>query len=132
VTLKLQVAKLAEPDKKPNRQTKVEPQQPPQRSAANRPLGLELSALNEDLRRRYRLKESVKGLVVTGVDPESNAAEQNIEAGLVLIEVSGEPVATAAEMRTRVEDLKKAGKKSALLLLVNPGGEQRFVAVAIP
>jgi serine protease Do len=70
--------------------------------------------------------------VVTGVDPESNAAEQNIEAGLVLIEVSGEPVATAAEMRTRVEDLKKAGKKSALLLLVNPGGEQRFVAVAIP
>ncbi len=132
VTLKLEVAKLAEPDKKPNRQTKVEPQQPPQRATANRPLGLELSVLNEDLRRRYRLKESVKGLVVTGVDPESNAAEQNIEAGLVLVEVSGESVATAAEMRTRVADLKKAGKKSALLLLVNPGGEQRFVAVTIP
>lgn len=133
VTLKIEVAKLVEPDKKPNRQTKAEPQQqPPQRAAANRPLGLELSALNEDLRRRYRLKESVKGLVVTGVDPESSAAEQNIEAGLVLVEVSGERVATAAEMRTRVELLKKAGKKSALLLLVNPGGEQRFVAVTIP
>ncbi len=54
------------------------------------------------------------------------------DTGLVLVEVSGESVATAAEMRTRVADLKKAGKKSALLLLVNPGGEQRFVAVTIP
>jgi len=132
VTLKLEVAKLVEPDKKPNRQTKAEPQQQPHRSAANRPLGLELSALNEDLRRRYRLKENVKGVVVTGVDPESNAAEQNIEAGLVVIEISGEPVATAADMRTRVEALKKAGKKSALLLLLNSSGEQRFVAVTIP
>jgi len=88
--------------------------------------------LNEDLRRRYRLKENVKGVVVTGVDPESNAAEQNIEAGLVVIEISGEPVATAADMRTRVEALKKAGKKSALLLLLNSSGEQRFVAVTIP
>jgi hypothetical protein len=35
-------------------------------------------------------------------------------------------------MRNRVEVLKKAGKKSALLLLVNPDGEQRFVAVSIP
>jgi serine protease Do len=131
ITLRIEVAKLSEPDKKPNRQTKVEPQQK-QRQAANRPLGLELSVLNEDLRRRFRLKESLKGLVVTGVDPESNAAEQNIEAGLVLLEVSGEPILTAAELRTQVDALKKAGKKSALLLLVNPGGEQRFVAVAIP
>jgi serine protease Do len=132
-TLKIQVAKLAEPDKKPNRQTKAEPEaQPKQRAAQNRPLGLELSAVSEELRRRYKLKESLKGLIVTGVDPESNAAEQNVQAGVVIVEVSGEPVTTAAELRTRVDTLKKAGKRSALLLLVTPGGEQRFVAVAIP
>jgi hypothetical protein len=34
-------------------------------------------------------------------------------------------------MRARIDALKKAGKKSALLLLLNPGGEQRFVAVPI-
>jgi serine protease Do len=134
-TLKIQVAKLAEPDKKPNRQTSIEPrqQQPKQKAAVqNRPLGLELSVLSEELRRRYKLKESLKGLVVTAVDPESSAAEQNVEAGVILVEVSGEPVASTADMRARIEALKKSGKKSALLLLVNPGGEQRFVAVAIP
>jgi serine protease Do len=132
-TLKIQVAKLAEPEKKPSRQTKAEPEpQAKQKQTQNRPLGLELSVLSEELRRRYKLREAIKGLVVTSVDPGSNAADQNVQAGVVLLEVSGEPVTTAAELRTRVEALKKAGKKSALLLLLTPGGEQRFVAVAIP
>jgi serine protease Do len=132
-TLKIQVAKLAEPEKKASRQTKAEPEpQAKQKQTQNRPLGLELSVLSEELRRRYKLREAIKGLVVTSVDPGSNAADQNVQAGVVLLEVSGEPVTTAAELRTRVEALKKAGKKSALLLLLTPGGEQRFVAVAIP
>ncbi len=133
-TLKLQVAKLADSDKKPSKQTKAEPEpkQKQQKQTQNRPLGLELAAVSEELRRRYRLRENLKGLVVTNVDPDSNAADQNVQAGVVLLEVSGEPVTTAAEMRARVDALKKAGKKSALLLLLTPGGEQRFVAVAIP
>ncbi len=132
-TLKLEVAKLTDPDKKPNRQTKADPApQPNQRQAQNRPLGLELATVSDELRRRYKIRENLKGLVVTGVDPESNAADQNVQAGAVVLEVSGEPVATAGEMRSRVDALKKAGKKVALLLLVHPGGEQRFVAVAIP
>ncbi len=130
-TLKITVQKLQEAENKPKQQTRNEVQQP-KRVAPNRMLGLELSVLNEDLRRRYKLKEAIKGLVVTAVDPDSNAAEQNIEAGLVVVEVSGEPIANAAELQKRVEALKKAGKKSALLLLMTPGGEQRFVAVAIP
>ncbi len=133
-TLKLQVAKLADSDKKPSKQTKAEPEpkQKQQKQTQSRPLGLELAAVSEELRRRYRLREDLKGLVVTNVDPDSNAADQNVQAGVVLLEVSGEPVTTAAEMRARVDALKKAGKKSALLLLLTPGGEQRFVAVAIP
>ncbi len=132
-TLKIQIAKLNDADpKKPSRQTRTEPeQQPKQKQSQNRPLGLELSAVNDETRRRYRIKENTKGLVVTNVDPESNAADQ-VQAGVVLLEVSGEPVTTAAEMRARVEALKKAGKKTALLLLLTPGGEQRFVAVPIP
>jgi serine protease Do len=133
-TLKIQVAKLADDNKKTNRQTKTEPepQQQKQKQAQNRPLGLELSAVSEELRRRYRLSANAKGLVITNVDPESNAAEQNVQAGVLLLEVSGEPVTTIAELRARVDALKKAGKKSALLLLFAPGGEQKFVAVAIP
>ncbi|MBX3521849.1 MAG: Do family serine endopeptidase [Xanthobacteraceae bacterium] len=132
-TLKIHVEKLVEPDKIPKRQTNAQPQpQPKQNAALARTLGLDVNALNDELRRRYKFSGNRKGLVITSVDPESNAAEQNIEAGLLLAEVSGEPVGTALELRNRVEVLKKAGKKSALLLIVNPDGEQRFVAVAIP
>ena len=131
-TLKLTVQKLQEAENKPKQQTRNELPQQQQRVAPNRMLGLELSALSEELRRRYKLKESLRGLIVTAVDPDSNAAEQNIEAGLVVVEVSGEAVTSTAEVQKRVEALKKAGKKSALLLLITPAGEQRFVAVAIP
>jgi serine protease Do len=130
-TLKLTVQKLVEPDQKPQRQTKAEPPAP-QRPAATRPLGLELAALNEELRRRYKLRDNLKGLVVTAVDPESNAAEQNIEAGQIVLQVQGESVTSTAEFQQRLESLRKSGKKSALLLLGAASGEQRFVAVALP
>lgn len=132
-TLKLTVQKLQETENKPKQQTRNDPPPPQQqRVAPNRMLGLELSVLNDELRRRYKLKDGLKGLVVTGVDPDSSAAEQNIAAGLVVAEVSGEAVSSAAELQKRIEALKKAGRKSVLLLLIAPGGEQRFVAVAIP
>jgi serine protease Do len=131
-TLKITVQKLQEAENKPNKQTRNDSPPQQQRVAPNRMLGLELSALSDELRRRYKFKEGLKGLIVTAVDPGSNAAEQNIEAGLIVVEVSGEPVGSTAELQKRVEVLKKAGKRSALLLLMNAGGEQRFVAVAIP
>jgi len=126
------VQKLQEAENKPNKQTRNDSPPQQQRVAPNRMLGLELSALSDELRRRYKFKEGLKGLIVTAVDPGSSAAEQNIEAGLIVVEVSGEPVGSTAELQKRVEVLKKAGKRSALLLLMNAGGEQRFVAVAIP
>lgn len=129
-TLKLTVQRLDDPDQKPKKQVKNEPQ-PKARPAANQVLGIELSAINEDLRRRFRLRESVKGLVVTGVDPDSNAAEQNVEAGQVVIEFGGEAVSTIADLQKRIDVLRKSGKRSALFLLVNASGETRFVAVAL-
>ena len=129
-TLKLTVQRLDDPDQKPKKQVKNEPQ-PKARPAANQVLGIELSAINEDLRRRFRLRESVKGLVVTGVDPDSNAAEQNVEAGQVVIEFGGEAVSTIADLQKRIDVLRKSGKRPALFLLVNASGETRFVAVAL-
>ncbi len=94
-------------------------------------LGLEVTALSADLRKRFSLKDSVKGVVVTKVDPNSNAATKRLSAGDVIVEVAQEAVSSPSEMSDRVEKLKKDGKKSALLLVANAQGDLRFVAVAI-
>jgi serine protease Do len=100
-------------------------------SVTRRALGLELSGLTEELRRKFSIKETVKGVVVTRVDPNSAAADKRIQAGEVIVEVGQEPVSSPADLARRVDALKKDGRKSALLLVANAQGEVRFVAVSI-
>jgi serine protease Do len=73
----------------------------------------------------------VKGVIVTGVDDGSDAAEKRLSAGDVIVEVAQEAVASAADVKKRVDQLKKDGKKSVLLLVSNGEGELRFVAVSL-
>ncbi|MCD0416244.1 Do family serine endopeptidase [Rubrivivax sp. JA1024] len=94
-------------------------------------LGLDLAALSKDLRGRYKIKDSVKGVLVTGVDDGSDAAEKRLSAGDVIVEVAQESVGNAADIKKRVDQLKKDGKKSVLLLVANGSGELRFVALSL-
>ena len=94
-------------------------------------LGLEVTTLNAEMKTRYKLKDGVKGVVVTKVDPDSNASTKRIQAGDVIVEVAQEAVNSPAEVADRVEKLKKDGRKSALLLISNAEGSVRFVALAI-
>jgi serine protease Do len=94
-------------------------------------LGLNLSGMTDELRRRYSLKDDLKGVVVTRVDPNSAAADKRIQPGDVIVEVGQEPVSSPADVTRRVDALKSEGRKSALLLVANAQGEVRFVAVSI-
>jgi serine protease Do len=105
---------------------------PEDKSTVKKTLGLELSNLSDDLRRRYKIKDGVKGVLVTGVDAGSAAADKRLSAGDVIVEVAQESVATAADVQDRIERLKKEGRKSALLLVSNGDGEVRFVAISMP
>ncbi len=116
------------------RQASVNPpagDRPEPPTASRRVLGLELSGVTEELRRRYSLKENLKGVVVTRVEPNSNAADKRIQAGEIIVEVGQEAVTTPADVSRRVDALKKEGRRSALLLVANAQGEVRFVAVTI-
>jgi serine protease Do len=108
-------------------------QQPPTENptAVRQALGLSLSGINDELRRRYSLKDDLKGVVVTRVDPNSPAADKRIQAGDVIVEVGQEPVTNPADVTRRIDALKGEGRKSALLLVSNAQGEVRFVAVSI-
>lgn len=94
-------------------------------------LGLDLTPVTPDSRRRFNLKEGQKGVVITKVAPGSNAETKRLAAGDVIVEVGQEVVNTAAEVRDRIEKLKKESRKSVLLLVANAQGDLRFVALTI-
>jgi len=102
-----------------------------EKPATQKALGLDLAALTKDLRAKYKIKESVKGVIITNVDATSDAAEKRLSAGDVIVEVAQEAVTSGTDVKKRIDQLKKDGKKSVLLLVSNADGELRFVALGL-
>jgi len=94
-------------------------------------LGLEVSTITDELRKRFQIKEGVKGVLIVKVDPSAAAAEKRVSAGDVIVEVQQDNVATPDDLLKRVDALKKEGKKSALFLIANNQGDVRFVALPL-
>ncbi|MEA2832024.1 MAG: serine protease Do [Methylobacteriaceae bacterium] len=133
VTLSVKLGRLEDGEKQAALDTsKSDATKGPAASPVQKALGLEFSGLNDELRKKYSIRESVKsGVVVTGVDPRSSAAEKRIQPGEVIVEINQEPVAQPADIAKKLKALKDAGKKSALLLVAGLQGDVHFVALPI-
>jgi serine protease Do len=94
-------------------------------------LGLQLSAIDDDARKAFKLKDGVKGVVISSVEPNSAAAEKGLRPGDVIEEINQQAVESPADVNKSITALKTAGKKTALLLVSNGTGDVRFVALAL-
>ena len=112
-------------------QVSTKPSETIEKAPAQKALGLDLANISKDLRNRYKIKDSVKGVVITKVDEGSDAFEKRLSAGDIIVEVAQESVSNADDIKKRVDQLKKDGKKSVLLLVSNATGELRFVALSL-
>src|SRR5216683_642955 len=129
-TRKVTLGRLEDSDKAVQAAAKTQAE-PAEKPVTQKALGLDLATLSKDLRTRYKIKDSVKGVIITNVDGTSDAADKRLSAGEVIVEVAQEAVANAADVKKRVDQLKKDGKKSILLLVSNADGELRFVALSV-
>jgi len=102
-----------------------------EKPAIKKALGLDLANLTDELRKKHKIKDKVKGVLITGVDANSPAAEKRLAPGMVIAEVQQQPVTNATELQQRVDKLKKDGKKAVVLLVVSPDGDPSFVALSL-
>jgi serine protease Do len=104
---------------------------PAEKSVVQKTLGLELSGLSDDLRKKFKIRDNIKGVLITGVDPSVAMADpdKRLAAGDIIVEVQYEGVGNPADMQKRLDLLKSQGKKIAVLLVSNADGETRFVAL---
>ncbi len=131
-THKVKIGRLEDGEKLASLDTKKEVV-PEQKSAVQKTLGLELSSLSDTLRKKYKIRDSVKGVVVTAVDPnaQSAAPDKHLTPGDVIVEAQYQAVGNPADLQTRLDQLKSQGKKVAVLLVSNADGETRFVALSL-
>ena len=129
-TLKVTVGRLKDDEKVAAVDTKKDAE-PEHKSVVQKTLGLELSSLTAETRKKFKIRDTVKGVLVTGVDPNAanDAPDRHLGPGDVIVEVQYQAVGTPADLQKRVNELKSQGKKVAVLLVSNGNGETRFVAL---
>jgi len=128
-TKTVKLGRLEDNDKPVKASVKTAP--PEEKSVVQKTLGLQLSGMTDELRKKYKIKQAVKGVVITGVDAASVAADKRLAAGSVIVAIEQEQVSEPADVQRRVDSLKKAGKKTALLLVATSEGDMLFVALPI-
>jgi S1-C subfamily serine protease len=89
-----------------------------------RKLGLELGNMSDDLRKRYNIKDTLKGVVITDIHASSPAADQPWRPGNIIIEIADEAVSSVEEFRGKVDRMRKDGQNSALLVVAGADGAQ--------
>jgi serine protease Do len=90
--------------------------------------GANVRSLTPELREQLELEESVRGVVVTGVEPGSSAAAAGVRAKDVIAEINRKPIRDVADFRRTLQN-SKAG--DALLILLFRGGEPLYLAVQL-
>ena len=92
-----------------------------------------LTSITDELRDKYKIDKDLKGAVITEVAQDGPAADKRLEPGDVITEAGEQEVQGAADLSARIDEAKKAGKNSILLLIAKGGksGEMRFIALKL-
>lgn len=105
-------------------------EEPSDKGQEIQPLGLEISPVTDELRDEYGLTETAKGLLIVGTKPDGAAEQKGVMVGDVITEINQKPVHSVADVKSTIKEAKK-NKRSSVLLLLNRGGDVRFVAVKL-
>jgi serine protease Do len=94
-------------------------------------LGMAFAELDKAARDKFKIKDSVKGVLITAVDASSQAGEKRLKAGDVIVEVQQEAVSTPEALTKRLNALRDEKRRSVLVLVSSAEGETRFVALPL-
>jgi serine protease Do len=99
--------------------------------APQQALGLSLAPLTPELARAANLPATARGVIITAVDPGSDAAEEGLQRGDLVVSVNNQPVSTPAQVVAAVDAARKAGRTSVLLLVQRGSTPGAFVGIDI-
>lgn len=103
----------------------------PENSDMLEQLGVRLTPLDAAARRSFGIGEEVAGVVVSDLVRSGIAAAKGLRIGDVIVSVGNDAVTSPADVAAGIR-LAEENKRQAVLLLMNRGGEKRYVALPLP
>lgn len=94
-------------------------------------MGMTLSAMSDDLRKRFHIKSGIDGVVIISVALNSAADEKRLRAGEVIVDINQQVVKTPEDVAKELDNLRANGRKNALLMVAGEDGELRFVTLRL-
>ena len=94
-------------------------------------LGMSVLLLDAAKREKYSLPHDTKGLVITRVNPGSEAMKQGLQAGDVIAQAGDSLVTSLKDLNEAIETARKAGHKF-VLLRIQSAQEESAVFITLP
>ncbi|MEH6661406.1 MAG: Do family serine endopeptidase [Parasphingorhabdus sp.] len=94
-------------------------------------LGLSVIDLTPAIARQIGVPSTQKGVVVTTVNPNSDAAQKGIRRGYLITSVNREPVTSATELDQAINKVKRSNREAVLLQVRRGARDPQFVAVRL-
>lgn len=97
--------------------------------AAQQALGLAVLPLTPSITRQLGLEPTTRGLVISGVDQEGDAAAKGLRRGDVILTANNMAVTSEAQLNAAVKAAADAGRSAVLLQVLRRGQPAAFIAV---
>ena len=94
-------------------------------------LGLSLQPVTPQIARALNLPAGTAGVVITAIDPSSDAAGKGLQRGDIIVAVQGQRVSSPAQVVAAVDAAKRAGRTSVLLLVKRGTAPEAFIGIDI-
>lgn len=94
-------------------------------------LGLSLQSVTPPIARAVGLPVGSRGVIITAVDPSSDASEKGLRRGDLIISVNRQPVTTPQALLGAVATARRAGRTSVLMLVKRGRAPEAFIGIDI-